>query len=105
MENEINNNVLGVVTDNYYTTFEYSERFAHLFNSVIAEGSLYTMRGGTNLTEDEAKAISMKYSILENDLDIGEIKLDTQEKADKIIAELRADIKLLHIDYTRENAK
>ena len=105
MENEINNNVLGIVTDDYYLTLEYSWRFKELFSSAIAEGSLYTMRGGTNLTEVEAEAISMKYSILEHTLSIGEIKLDTQEKADKIIAELRADLKLLHIDYTRENAK
>tara|TARA_R110002096_G_scaffold195267_2_gene377863 strand:+ start:317 stop:598 length:282 start_codon:yes stop_codon:yes gene_type:complete len=82
-------NTLGVKTDDYYSTFEYSENFDNFFGTIAAKSLRIKREPTESISSAEAQAIYDKYSKLKFELDTYEIKLDTQEKADKILNELQ----------------
>ena len=98
MENtreKINWNGLNVQTDDYYATWEYSENFKDYFGSIFAK--LTKLKRNPSLSDtikpEEADKYLDKYHQLKMDLLSRKIKLDTQDKADKILDELHYFLK------------
>lgn len=88
-------NGLEVDARDFFTTWEYSENFKDLFSTISAKTVKAICLKIYEITPEEAKKINDKYSRLHLKLISGEIKLDTQEKADKILDELVEVIKTI----------